>query len=1828
MNVWQKLDACNEALADAIVTCTEKGIDAYRSKASRRKKMSRKTMQVGIRVIAALLAFLLIFNSTGMETLAASLDYVDANTVSGNDSGNTDIDDGSDVGPIDDTDVVVPADPSDVDDSLVQDADDDKDGALDTEDVDKEDETVSGNDIELSTTVDGVEIILTAKTGVFPADATLKAESADASIKERTAEMMAEQTGDETVVDGLVLFDISVLDVDGNEVQPDIPDDMDKNTAVTVSFKRVVAVLQSQDLAGVEESSGVSEVKTIYVDDAVSNVQIISSETNGEDIQFHPDHFSLYGAVLNEMLGAATIENDGYPYGTSMDSSQITLNIDATNEDGSQDGMTYQWQVGDSESGEFTDIAGATNATYTFTPTNMKWYRCMVNGATESKAIQATKAGASGSIRFLNASECWYLSNGAMAYSAMSSSKFDIVGLYIHQGTKYWMNTSFNKNWQIQGSPSKTIMFFADTKVVGCKFVLASGSTQCSIGCDTMLANYSITSYCDSCSLKAIVKDNVLEKIQMVGAESLDVAQDTDPAFVFTPGTPCTSFWIGNYGSRTHYSYYYLEQSGNGYLVSPINGRNVVTEVQGIDSGATMSWTGVTSGVVEFAFSIGTVAETGAETSSTATSKTVTIVKPDVQNYYYALFEEDGTATGKKVAGWTNTPNEDGDIVFENLKPNTNYKVVSIAKSTYESNPDNPSLDNSTEEEIVTNVDPLNPKEDAGETFHPVITAKSTTIEITGLDKSQQYALQDASGSTVYDYAYPSDNSEAKLLYTNLNPGTKYYLVAKHETNNRSDKSEIITLYKVTFSPNGGSNAPAAVMNLSTGDKIAEPAGVPTRADYAFDGWYKEASCTNAWDFENDAVNTSNVTLYAKWIAHEHQWNFSQTNASTLIAYCSNADVTPRCAYFATDLASATTPAKVHITTPSVYFTGTTYSAISVSNTLSSTGNTVSGVTYYSDSNCTVPTTTGLSGASTSGGAPKNCGWYYAVVTVSAADGNTYTLKSSFQINEKQLSASNLILSKDNYTATGSEIYLSYAVKDGNRTLTKDVDYTIDETAVVSATDIGSYTIKIHGIGNYTGTVSKTWKVTDATAPTLTIGVDGMSSSSSFRSENYINFNSYFASDRTITIDSTDVETADDADLQVSYYVSASARSLSYIQSINDSTWKTLDNHESFTVNGNHQYVIYARAKDPSGNVTYASSNGFVIDKVAPVIRGVVDDGQYCNDTYFSIVESGSGIASVKIDGVEKISGRETRYKLTSVDSSTTHTVVVTDRAGNSATISGITLHVESEHEWKDDGITKEATCSEEGERKKSCSKCGAASYISINKIPHVFNYGDDDAWHTTWTLADDGVSYVAKSYINCDYGCGEKEEYTGTVTRTVEIEPTSDAPGVAKYEVTIPYVDENGTPQNKVLTKTVTLAKLDNVKTYGDSSTGSTNQISTGVAISEGAPRMAVSGMDADSAAASLPQADKADLEDTSNTTDTSIYMYLEIQTKAATVDAGEKDLLEQSLLAELELVDLGAKVYFLDISLYENKKDIQKDVDGNIVGQTEETKQITQYSKPLTMKINVDDLGFGPVPSGLDRVYSVSRIHDYSNNQDGSDVRAEIVFTGKAQGGVIDVASDKFCTFAVSYKDIPHVDDPADDPSVDPSTPTTPANPGDQGSITPGEQPAGGSPYTLTQTSNKTKKKASKYDVESINTESDVLLDGDDIANADQDTVADAGNDNTGAGDQDAITSTTDGDEIDGTAGQDQLEKKGVLNTLACMILWVILLVSLIGAGITVFMKSQGASLASIAIEGGVVLIADLCLSIYTMHMHDFVLTAIGTVLIIAVALVGELLSKKQAS
>ena len=72
---------------------------------------------------------------------------------------------------------------------------------------------------------------------------------------------------------------------------------------------------------------------------------------------------------------------------------------------------------------------------------------------------------------------------------------------------------------------------------------------------------------------------------------------------------------------------------------------------------------------------------------------------------------------------------------------------------------------------------------------------------------------------------------------------------------------QVVDQFTVTFDSQGGSAVADAI--VVDGEKVAKPAD-PTKDGYTFEGWYKEDTFLNAWNFDVDVV-TADITLFAKW---------------------------------------------------------------------------------------------------------------------------------------------------------------------------------------------------------------------------------------------------------------------------------------------------------------------------------------------------------------------------------------------------------------------------------------------------------------------------------------------------------------------------------------------------------------------------------------------------------------------------------------------------------------------------------------------------------------------------------------------------------------------------------------------------------------------------------------------------------------------------------------------------------------------------------------------------------------------------------------------------
>lgn len=84
------------------------------------------------------------------------------------------------------------------------------------------------------------------------------------------------------------------------------------------------------------------------------------------------------------------------------------------------------------------------------------------------------------------------------------------------------------------------------------------------------------------------------------------------------------------------------------------------------------------------------------------------------------------------------------------------------------------------------------------------------------------------------------------------------------------------------------------------------------------------------------------------------------------------------------------------------------------------------------------------------------------------------SLSKSFTIKARALSNTTITLSATTYTYDGTAKKPTVTVKDGDTKLVKDTDYTVTYSNNVN---VGTATAKVTGKGNYTGTVSKTFKI-------------------------------------------------------------------------------------------------------------------------------------------------------------------------------------------------------------------------------------------------------------------------------------------------------------------------------------------------------------------------------------------------------------------------------------------------------------------------------------------------------------------------------------------------------------------------------------------------------------------------------------------------------------------------------------------------------------------------------------------------------------------------------
>ncbi len=273
---------------------------------------------------------------------------------------------------------------------------------------------------------------------------------------------------------------------------------------------------------------------------------------------------------------------------------------------------------------------------------------------------------------------------------------------------------------------------------------------------------------------------------------------------------------------------------------------------------------------------------------------------------------------------------------------------------------------------------------------------------------------------------------------------------------------------------------------------------------------------------------------------------------------------------------------------------------------------------------------------------------------------------------------------KEVYVANGQEIKVNIPTNQVGYTLNVDhtvVDY--NESSILTfalnkgysktnefAIKVNGKTVQLDDHNRYTITnIQKDTYITvegvaDITAPVTEIKV---SENTWGKILNKITFGLFFKETQTAEITATDEGSGVD---KYYYYVNKSGSKTplteEQLQSVD---WKE---GTSVSFSEDSHYVIYAKVIDKAGNIKYVSTDGIVIDTIAPQVSGVESNQTYTQTQMFTITDN--NLDTVKVDG-NIVTPQDGTYRL--VPKQGFYTIEVTDKSGNKTTLNNITVNWE-----------------------------------------------------------------------------------------------------------------------------------------------------------------------------------------------------------------------------------------------------------------------------------------------------------------------------------------------------------------------------------------------------------------------------------------------------------------------------------------------------------------------------------------------------------------------
>lgn len=264
------------------------------------------------------------------------------------------------------------------------------------------------------------------------------------------------------------------------------------------------------------------------------------------------------------------------------------------------------------------------------------------------------------------------------------------------------------------------------------------------------------------------------------------------------------------------------------------------------------------------------------------------------------------------------------------------------------------------------------------------------------------------------------------------------------------------------------------------------------------------------------------------------------------------------------------------------------------------------------------------------------------------------------------------------YTAAAQQPSTVEYGTDHTFTITLDDGYEASEDFSVTANDIvlaptnsegNKYTYTLYHITKdqaikVTGVKKKDVSdVKDENPPEITITLDENNFWKDFM--HLITFGTFFRENKKLTISVSDSESGV-REQSIKYYLADQdlfAENKVYpSQEIEEKIPSWTEYKDPIVLPGGNTYVLYAKAEDNNGNVSYASTTGIIIDTTAPYIDHMENGKTYYGDSSFTVRDD--YLETVTVDG-KTIKPASNAYTFTIQADNKLHTVDAADRAGN-----------------------------------------------------------------------------------------------------------------------------------------------------------------------------------------------------------------------------------------------------------------------------------------------------------------------------------------------------------------------------------------------------------------------------------------------------------------------------------------------------------------------------------------------------------------------------------